>query len=51
MLYFRISVIIKLVLFNDYYPLSYFPHGGKVLLLPPWGKVGKGVLNKKYFQI
>jgi hypothetical protein len=35
----------KLVLSNDYYPLSNFPQRGKVLLLPPWGKVGKGVVN------
>jgi len=26
------------------YPLSRFPQGGKALL-PPWGKVGKGVKN------
>jgi len=45
MLYFRTSVAKKIVFFVDYYPLSNFPHGGKVLLLPPWGKVGKGVKN------
>jgi hypothetical protein len=29
------------------YPLSYFPQGGKVMmLLPPWGKVGKGVRRR-----
>jgi hypothetical protein len=26
------------------YPLSYFPHGGNDLL-PPWGKVGMGVIK------
>jgi len=26
-----------------FHPLSYFPQGGNDLLLPPWGKVGKGV--------
>jgi hypothetical protein len=30
-------------------PLSRFPQGGKAepLLLPPWGKVGKGVYKRK----
>ena len=36
---------IIIVLVNNL--LSYFPHGGKDIeiaqLLPPWGKVGKGV--------
>jgi len=26
-------------------PLSNFPKGGKAVLLPPWGKAGKGVEN------
>jgi hypothetical protein len=35
-----------LVFFVDIYPLSNFPQGGKVKpLLPPWGKVGKGVIK------
>jgi hypothetical protein len=26
-----------------FYPLSYFPQGGKDLFLPPWGKARMGV--------
>jgi hypothetical protein len=26
-------------------PLSYFPHGVKDKLLPPWEKAGKGVMG------
>jgi hypothetical protein len=51
MIFFRISGTNRIVLIVDYYPLSNFPHGGKVELpLPPWGKVGKGV-NKKEKKI
>jgi len=46
MLYFRISGTNKLIFFVEYYPLSNFLQGGKVLLLPPWRKVSKGWLNK-----
>jgi hypothetical protein len=32
----------------SFYPLSYFPQGGKENLAPsPWGKVGKGVRKIK----
>jgi hypothetical protein len=35
MLYFRISETNISVLFVDFYPLSNFPQGGKVLILLP----------------
>jgi hypothetical protein len=42
-LYFNISVTLIFMFMVVFYPLSYFHQGGKVLLLPPCGKAGKGV--------
>jgi len=41
---FEVKVKIILFLYEDFYPLSFSPRGEKYnRLLPPWGKVGKGV--------
>jgi hypothetical protein len=39
-------LIFKYLIFSSY-PLSRFPQGGKafLMLLPLWGKVGKGVIE------
>jgi hypothetical protein len=50
-LYFRISATKILVLFFNNYPLSNFPHGGKVLTPSPVGEGGEGgfILKKTKF--